>query len=137
MSDRRRRTAVRFSLIGLVAIMLISTLVACEFGKIGLFGKTAPADQPPAGGPFKAEYVPGLTEPEVIIVNEAERLITVILTGRVEKKVELPSGESETLNLPVGRYEYEASAEGVQPKKGRYEFEADHRYTWTFSIAGR
>ncbi len=95
-----------------------------------------PATQPISGssGPFQAQRVPHLQQPEVVVNNQSNKQINLTLSGATSRSVVIPAFSSQSVSVPSGSYTYRATAEGVVPASGRQFFQSQHRYTWTFSI---
>jgi len=87
-----------------------------------------------SSGPFHAEYVEGLIEPEVNIKNKTELSITVQINGPASKLMTIGPNSDEAIKVPAGTYNFEASAEGARSTSGQTAFQENHRYTWTFIV---
>jgi hypothetical protein len=85
-------------------------------------------------GPFQAKYVPSLQEPEVVVLNQTQKIITLDLKGPQSYVLTISPNSSQTVKVPPGTYNYHASAPEVVPASGSASFETQHRYTWTFII---
>lgn len=90
----------------------------------------------PASGErlFEREYVGGTGNPTIYIKNDADRAVTLILGG---VKYVISSGNSETLTIEPGNYEYFASAPRASSLSGVENYELGYRYSWTFFITRR
>ncbi len=80
---------------------------------------------------FEREYVGGSGNPTISIKNDADRTVTLVFGGI---KYVIPSGQTESLTIEPGNYEYFASASGVRPLSGVEKYEAGYSYSWRFFI---
>ena len=76
-------------------------------------------------GPFQAQYVPGLTKPEIVMNNDSDRTITVSIKGGESETITLHAGISKTLSVLSGTYDYSVSAPGVRSLTGQHVFEKE------------
>lgn len=82
--------------------------------------------------PFKAEYVGGYADPTITITNDADRKVTLIFGGVTYI---LESGQTKSITVEAGNYEYHASAPRAVPLSGVNTYEVGHIYTWRFYIS--
>jgi hypothetical protein len=87
-----------------------------------------------SAGPFQAQYVARLAQPEVVIKNQSAKVITLELTGPESRTLTIPPHSTESMIIKGGTYNYHAEALGVIPASGSQSFEKQHRYTWVFYI---
>lgn len=87
-----------------------------------------------SSGPFMREYVPGITKPEIVVINSSGNKITLSLIGPVERKLVIPPYQTESIQIPSGTYKYVATAKHVTGTHGKATFELHHRYTWKFYV---
>ena len=87
-----------------------------------------------SSGPFSAQYVPHLRNPEVVVENKSSKIITLSLSGGTSRTLSISPFATESVSVPAGRYTYHASAPGVMPVTGVNSFDQHYRYTWIFSI---
>ena len=80
---------------------------------------------------FQKEYVGDYGNPTVHIKNDAGLTVTLIFGG---VKYILLAGETKSITIEPGNYEYHASAPGVYPTSGVENYEAGYRYSWRFYI---
>ncbi len=103
------------------------------------FVKSLVKDQPSkkTDSPFTATYIGGNGPPEVEIFNDSDRTIYIDLGQGKLTAYTILSKKSISLKLPVGNYNYKASAARVSPLQGINEFRTGYRYTWRFTILKR
>ena len=87
-----------------------------------------------SSGPFMSEYVPGITKPEIVVINSSNNKITLSLRGPVERKLVIHPYQTESILVPSGTYKYIATAKNVTGTNGRATFQLHHRYTWKFYV---
>lgn len=93
------------------------------------------ATTPGAAAPvFERKEVKGLGDPEVVVVNMANRAITVTLSGPTSEVLTIPARSTARRVVPKGAYHYHAQTKGATPFDGDQSFEPDGRYTWSFVI---
>jgi regulator of sirC expression with transglutaminase-like and TPR domain len=81
--------------------------------------------------PFSAVYVGGNRPPTVEIVNGTNRLMNMVLNGKLYKIV---AGGSETVVLEPGTHSFSVSAVRVHTFSGSRTFDRGYIYTWRFFI---
>jgi hypothetical protein len=84
--------------------------------------------------PFTATYVGGDRPPEVEVFNDTDRTLYIDLGQGTMTAYSLPSGQSKTIQLVDGNYNYKATAPRVTPLQGKEDFKKGYRYTWRFKI---
>ncbi|MBK7585956.1 MAG: hypothetical protein IPI67_37945 [Myxococcales bacterium] len=89
---------------------------------------------PQQSGPFQEQRVAGLGNPEIVIVNKAQLVVRLVLSGPESRTIEAQAGATQSERLAPGQYSFEASAPGVQGASGTKAFDVDHRYLWTFDV---
>lgn len=94
--------------------------------------KPKPTTRAATGGasPFREVYTGG-DDAEIDITNDSYKDLTLRFGG-VQYRIK--AGQSRTLNVSGGNYQYTASAPGVRPKSGINTFNAGRRYYWRFYI---
>lgn len=93
-----------------------------------------PEEEAPQENPFQAEYDASVTDPEVMILNNSAKAITVTLSGPTYQCIEVAPWASQTVVVPPGSYSFTGTAPGVIPTSGTDAFDTSYRYTWTFAI---
>jgi hypothetical protein len=90
-----------------------------------------------SSGPFEAEYVSDLEEPEILIKNETHLEISVELNGPQTVAIRIAPNSEQSKSVSAGTYNYHASAPGVTPLSGSASFDQHYRYVWSFMIVRR
>jgi len=121
------RPRMRWWMVGCL-VAALPAMTACIVIPIGTATSAAPAS------PFKAEYDANLTEPEIVVDNQTDRLLTLSLQGPAETTLSVPPQEKKKVTLAAGEYEFFCSAPGVQSLSGSQVFQKKYRYVWQFSI---
>lgn len=80
---------------------------------------------------FAPERIESLSTPEVAIKNDSYKNIRLKIGSDVYN---IPAHSEINITLPVGTFEYYASAPLVIPSFGTQTFEAGYRYSWRFWI---
>ncbi len=93
-----------------------------------------PEEEAPQESPFQAQYDASVTDPEVTIVNNSVKALTITLSGPAYQCIEVAPWANQTIVVPAGTYSFTGSAPGVQPTSGTDGFQTSYRYTWTFVI---
>ncbi len=108
-----------------ITLLLIAMLLTggCYFGAY-------------SSGPFVSEYVPGVSKPEIVVVNSSGNKITLSLRGPSEYKMVIGPYQTESMYVQSGNYKYVATAKHITGTNGRATFELHHRYTWRFYVHG-
>ncbi len=84
--------------------------------------------------PFTATYVGGDRPPEVEVFNDTDRTLYIDIGQGTMTAYSIPSGQSKTIQLVDGNYNYKATAPRVTPLQGKEDFKKGYRYTWRFRI---
>lgn len=149
--DARKQVSMGpYFVLGILLVLLGIGVRTCDFDGLGekapKFEAQAPETSaetrpsPPRNtGPFQSLHVPGFGEPEITVVNEADRLLELTLTLDNAPEVSpirlsIPPGEQARTRLPPGLYTYVARGERIHPLESADHFEVDTRYTWTFKL---
>jgi hypothetical protein len=98
-----------------------------------LFERPSPVKTEP-DSPFTATYVGGNRPPEVEVFNVTDRTLYIDLGQGTMTAYTIPSGQSKTIQLIDGNYNYKATAPRVSPLQGKEDFKRGYRYTWRFKI---
>ena len=110
--------------------------IACST-MILLFGCSTSGRQtakPKTTGPFQAQYVASLENPEIVIENRTAKTITLKLSGTTSRTLVIAPSHTDSVTVPNGTYNYHATAPETQPASGVSTFMENYRYTWSFTI---
>jgi hypothetical protein len=84
--------------------------------------------------PFTATYVGGDRPPEVEVFNDTDRTLYIDIGQGTMTAYTIPSGQSKTIQLIDGNYNFKATAPRVTLLQGKEDFKKGYRYTWRFRI---
>ena len=66
-------------------------------------------------GPFRAQFIPSIKNPEIVVENNTHKSITLSLKGDPTTfDFEIPANSSRTMILKPGTYSYLGSASGLK-----------------------
>lgn len=78
---------------------------------------------------MKVESVQGLGDPELVVLNDSDQLVTVHLTGTSTAELAVPPHETRSVRVPEGAYTMRMTSLG-DPFDTNLALQANYRYTY-------